>query len=145
MQKVVISNSLGRLENGRQLILFPSRWTAAVETKSRPFSFYPYELAYLSTLLKRELPSADSGTRTAGMQAAHLRRAVPWIGLVLAVALWLHAHRTLEWTIWAGDEFEYADVARHLARGDGFTTGIIYPAELSTRSLSSRFAHGATS
>lgn len=53
---IVIANGPGRLDNGSDVILFPSRWDSAVP--SAPFRFYPYELAYLSTLLKRELPGA---------------------------------------------------------------------------------------
>jgi anaerobic magnesium-protoporphyrin IX monomethyl ester cyclase len=53
---IVIANGPGRLDNGLDVILFPSRWDSAVH--SAPFRFYPYELGYLSTLLKRELPGA---------------------------------------------------------------------------------------
>lgn len=53
---IVIANGPGRLDNGSDVILFPSRWDSAVP--SAPFRFYPYELGYLSTLLKRELPGA---------------------------------------------------------------------------------------
>lgn len=52
---IVIANGPGRLDNGSDVILFPSRWDSGVQ--AAPFRFYPYELAYLSTLLKRELPS----------------------------------------------------------------------------------------
>lgn len=51
--KIVVANSVGRLDNGKELILFPSRWDSAVPAEA-PFAYYPYELAYLSTLLKRE-------------------------------------------------------------------------------------------
>lgn len=51
--KIVIANGPGRLDNGLGVILFPSRWDSAVPNP--PFQFYPYELAYLSTLLKREM------------------------------------------------------------------------------------------
>jgi len=54
---IVIANGPGRLDNGSDVILFPSRWDSAVP--NAPFRFYPYELAYLSTLLKRELPDAN--------------------------------------------------------------------------------------
>lgn len=54
---IVIANGPGRLDNGSDVILFPSRWDSAVP--SAPFRFYPYELAYLSTLLKRKLPEAS--------------------------------------------------------------------------------------
>lgn len=53
---IVIANGPGRLDNGSDVILFPSRWDSAVG--NAPFRFYPYELAYLSALLKRELPGA---------------------------------------------------------------------------------------
>jgi anaerobic magnesium-protoporphyrin IX monomethyl ester cyclase len=53
---IVIANGPGKLDNGSDVILFPSRWDSAVP--NAPFRFYPYELAYLSTLLKRELPGA---------------------------------------------------------------------------------------
>lgn len=53
---IVIANGPGRLDNGSDVILFPSRWDSAVPQAS--FRFYPYELALLSTLLKRELPDA---------------------------------------------------------------------------------------
>ena len=51
--KIVVANSIGRLDNGQQVILFPSRWDSAVKG-DRPFAYYPYELAYLSSLLKRD-------------------------------------------------------------------------------------------
>lgn len=51
--KIVVANSIGRLDNGQELILFPSRWDSAVRGEA-PFAYYPYELAYLSSLLKRE-------------------------------------------------------------------------------------------
>jgi len=51
--KVLIANSVGKDENGNNFILFPSRWTANVG-KTKSFNFYPYELAYLSSILKKE-------------------------------------------------------------------------------------------
>ena len=54
---IVIANGPGQLDSGADVILFPSRWDSAVQRA--PFRFYPYELAYLSTLLKRELPGAN--------------------------------------------------------------------------------------
>ncbi|MGA1868144.1 MAG: B12-binding domain-containing radical SAM protein [bacterium] len=50
MSKVVIANSIGIDSEGNYLIPYPSRWTASV--KRSPFIFYPWELAYLSSLLK---------------------------------------------------------------------------------------------
>lgn len=51
--KIVVANAVGQLDNGERLILFPSRWDSAVQGEP-PFAYYPYELGYLSTLLKRE-------------------------------------------------------------------------------------------
>ena len=51
--KIVIANSVGKDDKGNYYIHFPSRWTAKVG-KVQDFSYYPYELAYLSSLLKRE-------------------------------------------------------------------------------------------
>lgn len=50
---ILILNPVGRLSDGRYVCLFPSRWDCAAPHKL--FSYYPIELAYLSTLLKREL------------------------------------------------------------------------------------------
>lgn len=54
---IVIANGPGRLDTGSDVILFPSRWDSAVP--QAPFRFYPYELGYLSALLKREMPDAQ--------------------------------------------------------------------------------------
>lgn len=51
--KVVIANSVGRDQRGNHIIHFPSRWTACVG-KVKDFTYYPYELAYLSSLLKEQ-------------------------------------------------------------------------------------------
>lgn len=53
---VVVANSIGKDKDGDHLVHFPSRWTASVG-KSKCFTYYPYELAYLSTLLKRDTNS----------------------------------------------------------------------------------------
>jgi hypothetical protein len=52
--KIVITNPFGKLPDGSELVLFPSRcdWIGY----GRTFAYYPYELAYLSSLLKRDLP-----------------------------------------------------------------------------------------
>lgn len=54
---IVVCNGPGQLDNGQYAILFPSRWDSGVWSKPL-FHFYPYELALLSALLKRELPDA---------------------------------------------------------------------------------------
>ncbi len=53
MGKIIIANSVGVDECGNHIVHFPSRWTACVGREKR-FTYYPYELAYLSTLLKRD-------------------------------------------------------------------------------------------
>jgi len=53
--KIVVANGPGRLSTGESLVLFPSRWDAAIAGR-KDFAYYPYELAYLSTLLKTCLP-----------------------------------------------------------------------------------------
>ncbi len=49
---IVIANSVGIDRSGRFIIHSPSRWTTSVA--QNPFTWYPWELAYLSALLKRE-------------------------------------------------------------------------------------------
>lgn len=52
---IVIANAPGILDNGQEVILFPSRWDSGIpKGGKKPFAFYPYQLAYLSALLKRE-------------------------------------------------------------------------------------------
>jgi len=58
------------------------------------------------------------------------RNPVPLAAALLAAFTWLWSHQPLPWALWDGDEMEYADIGRHLARGDGFTTNLIYPVEL---------------
>jgi len=53
---ILILNVIGKLSDGRFVCAFPSRWDAGTAWKNPPY--YPFELAYLSTLLKRELPEA---------------------------------------------------------------------------------------
>src|SRR5688572_902598 len=55
---IVIANGPRTLDNGKEVILFPSRWDSGVPGRA-PFQFYPYELALLSALLKRELKDAN--------------------------------------------------------------------------------------
>lgn len=53
---IVIANGPGILDNGQEVILFPSRWDSGIpHGRKKPFAFFPYELAILSQLLKREL------------------------------------------------------------------------------------------
>ncbi len=49
---VVLANAVGIDRKGRYIIHSPSRWTTSVS--QNPFSWYPWELAYLSSLLKKE-------------------------------------------------------------------------------------------
>ncbi|MBI2465051.1 radical SAM protein [Candidatus Shapirobacteria bacterium] len=50
--KVLIANSVGKDDDGNHYILFPSRWSTCVG-KTKSFNFYPYELGYLSSMLKQ--------------------------------------------------------------------------------------------
>lgn len=57
---IVICNGPGILDSGQEVILFPSRWDSGLPNGQRkPFAFFPYEMAALSSLLKRELPDAN--------------------------------------------------------------------------------------
>lgn len=57
---LAICNAVRKLDNGQEVILFPSRWDSGLpQGQAAPFQFYPYELATLSALLKRELPNAN--------------------------------------------------------------------------------------
>jgi hypothetical protein len=73
-----------------------------------------------------------SGWAQATSRASVGRLPLPVLLGVLCVALtvWSAAHRGLPWKLWSGDACEYAEMARRLAAGEGFTTGVIYPAEL---------------
>jgi len=52
-KKVVIANSVGIDKEGNYIIHSPSRWTVGVKEKYNWFCYYPWELAYLSSLLKK--------------------------------------------------------------------------------------------
>ena len=54
---ILILNVVGKLSDGRFVCAFPSRWDAGTAWKNPPY--YMYELAYLSTLLKRDLNGAN--------------------------------------------------------------------------------------
>lgn len=57
---IVIANGPGRLDNGQEVILFPSRWDSGIPRGGKkPFAFFPYELALLSALLKREVENGN--------------------------------------------------------------------------------------
>ena len=54
MTKVVIANSVGIDSQGKYIIHSPSRWSVGVKDEIDWFAYYPWELAYLSSLLKKE-------------------------------------------------------------------------------------------
>lgn len=56
--KISICNPPGRFSGNRFPCPFPSRWTSLFQDYP-VFLYYPYELAYLSSLLKRDLPEAS--------------------------------------------------------------------------------------
>ncbi len=51
---IVIANSIGRDKKSRLIIHSPSRWSESVAGRDNWFAYYPWELAYLSALLKRD-------------------------------------------------------------------------------------------
>lgn len=56
---IIIANAASVVDTGQTVIPFPSRWDSGLPSGMKPlFYWYPYELAALSTLLKRELPNA---------------------------------------------------------------------------------------
>lgn len=60
MTNIVIANGPGKLDNGQEVILFPSRWDSGIPRGGKkPFAFFPYELALLSALLKREVENGN--------------------------------------------------------------------------------------
>ncbi|MBI4846211.1 MAG: radical SAM protein [Candidatus Omnitrophica bacterium] len=53
--KIVIANSIGIDKNRNYIIHSPSRWSEGVRNKYHWFAYYPWELAYLSSLLKERI------------------------------------------------------------------------------------------
>lgn len=51
--QIVVANSVGVESSGRVMIHSPSRWTAS-SSDIKTFTYYPWELAYTSSLLKRD-------------------------------------------------------------------------------------------
>ena len=51
--KIVIANSVGIDSNGYHMVHVPSRWSLGVKNFTN-CSYYPWELAYTSSLLKRD-------------------------------------------------------------------------------------------
>jgi len=51
--KIVIANSIGVDDKGNFIIHSPSHWSEGVKNKFHWFAYYPWELAYLSSLLKK--------------------------------------------------------------------------------------------
>lgn len=52
--KVVVANSVGVDEEGYYIVHSPSRWSFSAKNYKEQFTYYPWELAYTSSLLKRE-------------------------------------------------------------------------------------------
>ena len=53
--KIVVANSVGVDSNGYHMVHVPSRWSLGVKNFTN-CGYYPWELAYTSSLLKRETP-----------------------------------------------------------------------------------------
>lgn len=71
---------------------------------------------------RRELASALGSRR--------LSASVLLLAFAFGAAAWGLHHRGIPFILESGDACEYAEMARRLSRGEGFTTGIVYPAEL---------------
>ena len=54
---ILVLNVVGKLSDGRFVCAFPSRWDAGTAWPNPPY--YPFQLAYLSALLKRDLKGAN--------------------------------------------------------------------------------------
>ena len=52
--KIVLANTVGIDSEGWRIIPYPSRWTTASLGHDDAFTYYPRDLAYLSSLLKRD-------------------------------------------------------------------------------------------
>ena len=52
--KIVVATSIGKNREGLRYTLFPSRWSMASQFHAD--AYYPYDLAYLSSILKQETP-----------------------------------------------------------------------------------------
>lgn len=50
--------------------------------------------------------------------------------LAFALGSWAFVHSGRPWQLLSGDAYTYADIARRIASGRGFTVGALYPAEL---------------
>jgi len=50
--KIVVANSVGRDSDGYYLVHSPSRWSVGWKGYREVFTYYPWELAYLSSMLK---------------------------------------------------------------------------------------------
>lgn len=56
---IVIANAASIMDTGQEVVPFPSRWDSGLPRGMKPlFYWMPYELAYTTALLKRELPDA---------------------------------------------------------------------------------------
>jgi len=53
-EKIVLSNSVGKDDLGFYIIHSPSRWSEGVSLLSSWFAYYPWELAYATSLLKQK-------------------------------------------------------------------------------------------
>lgn len=53
---IVIANSVGITKDNSKILHSPSRWSEIIEEDERFFCYYPFHLAYLSSLLKKNTP-----------------------------------------------------------------------------------------
>jgi hypothetical protein len=50
--------------------------------------------------------------------------------LAFGAGCWFFAHRDIPVFFWSADEYEFAEIGRRIASGQGFTSGVIYPPHL---------------
>ena len=71
----------------------------------------------------------DSTKKVDSHGSARMRFWAAGIICALAAGLWVLGHQDLPFMFVSGDERNYAEIARRIATGRGFTTGVIFPIE----------------
>lgn len=72
---------------------------------------------------------ADSTIKVDSNGSARIRFCAAAIICALSAGLWVWGHEDLPFMFVSGDERNYAEIARRIATGRGFTTGLIFPIE----------------
>ena len=120
MSRVIVATSVGRTEHGSHLVLFPSRCTCN-SGAAKPFTYFPYELAYCTAVLKRDT------AHTVKMVDGNLRQ------LDAAQYIELLSEERPEWLVMEVAAVDYAEslkVAAQLKRR--FGTKVIFAGAYAT-------------